>query len=220
MTQMNKHGLLEALQLYFIMGSVNCVIEPSQVLKEAIRGGITMFQYREKGDGALTGIEKIKLAITLRDLCHAVKIPFIVNDDIDLALFVDADGVHIGQKDDPIEAVREKIGNKRLGVSVHNLEEAIIAQEKGADYIGVGPIFPTKTKADTRAVRGVKILQTLKKAGISLPMVGIGGINGENAEKVMKAGADGIAVISAISLANNIERVTSELKRIVSGQNI
>jgi len=148
---MNEKALREALKLYFVMGSANCREEPAEVLKKAIAGGITMFQFREKRKGALTGAEKFALAEELHDICKKAGIPFIVDDDIPLALALNADGVHIGQEDEPIERAREKIGDRILGVSVHRAEEAQAAIEKGADYLGVGPIFPTKTKEDARA---------------------------------------------------------------------
>lgn len=195
--------LREMLKVYFIMGSTNCFKDPREVLAEAIDGGITMFQFREKGDGALTGVEKFNLAKDLQSLCRKNQIPFIVNDDIELALALDADGVHIGQEDEPASVVREKIGNKILGVSVHSMEEALAALKDGADYFGIGPVFPTKTKKDAKPSRGTTLIEELRRKGYSTPIVGIGGITTENASTVMAAGADGISVISAISHASS-----------------
>lgn len=198
------------LKLYFIAGSTNCFEDPVKVLEEAIRGGITIFQYREKGEGCLEKIEKLELGKNLQRLCLDNGIPFIVNDDIELALELDADGVHIGQEDEDTAQVRRKIGNKILGVSVHNLEEAEKAKLAGADYFGVGPIFPTATKKDTRAVQGTVFLEQLKDFGV--PIVGIGGINADNAGAVMAAGADGVSVITAISQAEDVKEAAVRLK--------
>lgn len=215
MKRMNEKALREALKLYFVMGSANCREEPAEVLKKAIAGGITMFQFREKGKGALTGAEKFALAEELHDICKKAGIPFIVDDDIPLALALNADGVHIGQEDEPIERAREKIGDRILGVSVHRAEEAKAAIEKGADYLGVGPIFPTKTKEDAQSAIGTGLIRKLRSEGYTIPMVGIGGIQLENAASVMEAGADGVAVISAISAAENVVRAAKTLKECV-----
>jgi len=197
-------NLRAALSVYFIMGSTNCLKDPVEVLKEAIAGGITLFQYREKGDGALTGADKYTLAKELQAICRAHHIPFIVNDDIELAVAIDADGVHIGQEDETVYAVREKIGDRRiLGVSVHSTEEAMTAISGCADYFGIGPVFPTKTKLDAKPSRGTILIEKLRKDGIDIPIVGIGGITVENAQSVVEAGADGVSVITAISHAES-----------------
>ena len=200
------------LKLYFIMGSSNCYKSPASVLKDAIAGGITLFQFREKGKDALTGDEKFTLAKELQTICKEHGIPFIVNDDIELAISIEADGVHIGQEDEPVHEVRKRIGDKILGVSVHTMEEAVTAIEAGADYFGVGPIFPTKTKEDAKPVQGVQHIQYFREKGITIPIVGIGGITAENALNVMNAGADGVSVITAISQATDIP-VAAQLLR-------
>ncbi|MBV7504546.1 thiamine phosphate synthase [Bacillus sp. sid0103] len=193
-----------ALRVYFIMGSTNCLKEPAEVLDEAISGGITLFQFREKGEGALTGSKKYALAKELQTICRKHQVPFIVNDDIELAVAIDADGVHIGQDDETVKAVREKIGTtKILGVSVHSTEEAMAAVQAGADYFGIGPVFPTKTKADAKPSRGTTLIEKLRKDGCETPIVGIGGITIENARSVMNAGADGVSLITAISQADS-----------------
>ncbi|MCF6139246.1 thiamine phosphate synthase [Pseudalkalibacillus berkeleyi] len=193
----------EALKLYLVMGSTNCPRPATDIVKEAIEGGITLFQYREKGEGCLKGDARHALATDLMNLCHGAGIPFIVNDDVQLALDVDADGVHIGQDDGSIEEVRRRIGSKWLGVSTHNVEEARLAVQAGADYIGVGPMFMTKTKADIQEVQGPSVIRMIRDYGIDIPIVGIGGIDVSNMHEVMVAGADGVAVISAISQAEN-----------------
>ncbi|MBB2479422.1 thiamine phosphate synthase [Bacillus sp. APMAM] len=212
MTRIDSDSLRDILKLYFIMGSTNCYKSPASVLKDAIAGGITLFQFREKGKDALTGDAKFALAKELQTICKEHGIPFIVNDNIDLAISLEADGVHIGQEDEPVDEVRKRIGDKILGVSVHTIEEALTAMEAGADYFGVGPIFPTKTKEDAKPVQGVQHIQHFREKGITIPMVGIGGITMENALKVMKAGADGVSVITAISKATDITKAAQRLR--------
>lgn len=209
-------NLREALKVYFIMGTANCRKDPVEVLKEAIAGGITFFQFREKGEGALIGEEKYALAKKLQSLCKEHRIPFIVNDDLELAIALDADGVHIGQEDEPAETVRNQIGaNKILGVSVHTPEEAEAALSAGADYFGIGPVYPTKTKADAKPSRGTALIEELRSQGIAVPIVGIGGITSENAATVVEAGADGVSVITAISLADSPHLAAKALRKSV-----
>lgn len=197
------------------MGSVNCKKSPFEVLTEAIDGGITLFQFREKGSGALVGEQKYEFAKQLQAICQKRGIPFIVNDDVELALAIDADGVHIGQDDEDARVVREKIGDKILGVSAHNLAEAQAAAAAGADYIGVGPIYPTKSKADAKQAQGPGMIRLLRDNGIDIPIVGIGGITAENASEVMNAGADGVSVISAIASAPSPLLATKQLVQTV-----
>jgi thiamine-phosphate pyrophosphorylase len=214
MTQINREKLRQFLKVYFIMGSVNCRKNPLQVLQEAIEGGITLFQFREKGKGALTGVAKFQLAQQLQKICQKNGVPFIVNDDIDLAIALDADGVHIGQEDETAEIVRERIGkHKILGVSVHTIEEAQKAVRDGADYLGLGPIFPTQTKEDAKAVQGTNLIVALRNLGMDIPIVGIGGITPENAKSVISAGADGVSVITAITHAPSITDAAALLRR-------
>jgi thiamine-phosphate pyrophosphorylase len=191
------------LRVYFIMGSNNCTRDPLQVVEEALKGGITLFQFREKGEGALQGEEYVAFAKKVQALCRAYEVPFIVNDDVELAVLLNADGVHVGQEDESIELVRAKMAGKIVGISAHNVEEAKLALEKGADYIGVGPVFPTLTKTDTRAVQGTTVIKSIRDEGLQIPIVGIGGITVENAPMVIEAGSDGVSVISAISLAED-----------------
>jgi len=213
MTRIKGEKIRDLLKVYFILGSTNCTKSPVQVLEEAIAGGITIFQFREKGYGSLKGVEKYELALNLQRICKAAGIPFIVNDDVDLALELDADGVHIGQEDEPVDNIREKIGDKILGVSAHTVEEARKAIEFGADYLGIGPIFPTKTKEDAKAVQGTSLIELLRKSQLDIPLVGIGGITVDNAHSVIQAGADGVSVITAISLAKEITKTTMELRK-------
>lgn len=217
---MKTSQLRENLSVYFIMGSTNCLKDPAEVLTEAIEGGITIFQFREKGEGALTGSAKLALAKELQGICRDHQIPFIVNDDIKLAIAIDADGVHIGQEDEPVKTVREKIGNKVLGVSVHSIEEAVTAIEQGADYFGIGPVFQTKTKADAKASRGTVLIEELRAEGYEIPIVGIGGITIDNASSVINAGADGVSVITAISHATSPLEAAQGLKNKVTKKGV
>ncbi|GAB7386734.1 thiamine phosphate synthase [Bacillaceae bacterium] len=212
-TRIDSQKMKELLKLYFIMGSVNVAEDPVQVLREAIDGGVTLFQFREKGRRALTGEAKWRLARRLQDVCRACGVPFIVNDDVELALRLDADGVHVGQEDEPVSRVREKIGGKILGVSAHNLEEAQTAIAQGADYLGVGPVFPTSTKEDAGAVQGPEGIRRLRENGITVPIVAIGGIAPDNVSSVIEAGADGIAVISAICQAPSAKEAARRLRK-------
>ncbi len=172
------------------------------MVEAAIRGGVTVVQYREK---AASTRRMIAEARELRQLCRAAGVPFIVNDRIDVALAVDADGVNVGQDDMPAPLARRLIGKGRiLGVSAGNVDEARRAEEEGADYIGASPVFATPTKPDAPAPMGVEGLRKLAGA-VSIPVVAIGGMNAQNARAVMLAGAAGLAVVSAIVGAQDVE---------------
>ncbi|WP_160034524.1 thiamine phosphate synthase [Paenibacillus sp. An7] len=212
MTRISSSRMKVLLQVYFVMGSQNCKKSPESTLTEALLGGITLFQFREKGPGSMSGVEGMKLALHLQQLCRKQGVPFIVNDDVDLALAIGADGVHIGQEDEEASKVRERIGDKILGVSAHTLEEARLAQDQGADYIGVGPIYPTNSKEDAYAVQGPEVIESMRAQDLDIPIVGIGGITALNAARVLEAGADGVAVISAISLADDIAESVKRLR--------
>jgi thiamine-phosphate pyrophosphorylase len=208
---------VELLKLYFIMGSQDCIKRtPEETLTLAIEGGITCFQYREKGTSSLGDIEKYRLGKKLRDLCGDHQIPFIVNDDLPLAIALDADGIHVGQDDEKASYARERMGpNKLLGVSTHTIAEGIQAVHDGADYLGIGPIYPTISKADTVKQQNPSVFTEFREAGISLPFVAIGGINSTNAAFVMKSGANGLAIISDICRAKDISEHSKRLRRIV-----
>lgn len=215
MTKAEQQRIKQQLSVYFIMGTANTTRQPLNVVKEAIQGGITMFQFREKGEKALQGEEKKQLARQIQALCQEANVPFIVNDDVQLAIDLDADGVHVGQEDTNAKDVRERIGNKILGVSTHNLDEVKQAMKDGADYVGMGPVYPTETKKDTRSVQGVSLITEVRRHGLQIPIVGIGGITYDNAAPVIQAGADGISIISAISQSADPKKVAEELKSLV-----
>ncbi|MCP3761805.1 thiamine phosphate synthase [Domibacillus sp. A3M-37] len=203
----------EQLAVYFIAGTPNCPKSIEQTLEEAIKGGITMFQFREKGEGALTGEAKKATALRLQLTCRQAGIPFIVNDDIELAVEIGADGVHIGQEDEAASIVRDKLKGGIVGVSVHTMEEFEGAIKDGADYVGTGPIYATATKTDTRPVAGISLICRMKERYPEFPVVGIGGITLENAGAVIKAGADGVSIITAISMADDPAAAAAFLKK-------
>lgn len=183
------------------------------VLEGALKGGITAFQLREKGEGAFEGEALKSLAKQCQALCESYKVPFIVNDDIELALEIDADGVHIGQQDGVVADVRAKIGpDKILGVSAHTLNDALAASEAGANYVGVGPIYETFTKLDADSVVGTELVHEVVRELPGLPVVGIGGISERKAGSVIHEGASGVAVISAITGAENSEEAARAIK--------
>ncbi|SER36846.1 thiamine-phosphate pyrophosphorylase [Gracilibacillus ureilyticus] len=201
----------ELLRVYFIMGSNNTTRDPLTVLEEALQGGITLFQFREKGKNALKGKAKLDLAIKMKRLCHAYNIPFIVNDEVDLALEAKADGIHIGQDDEPLIHVKKRCPENWIyGVSATNELEARHAVQDGADYIGVGPVYGTNTKEDAKQPIGLKGIAEIRSIAGELPIVAIGGIKLGHVFNIRKAGADGVSVISGISHAEKV-RQTAEL---------
>lgn len=166
-----------------------------EIVGAAIAGGVTVVQYREKSSSTRLMLEEAR---ALAALCRSKGIPFIVNDRLDLALAVDADGLHVGQDDMPVALARRLLGpGKILGVSVGSVEEARQARAEGADYLGASPVFDTPTKTDAPRALGLDGLRALA-AAIDLPIVAIGGINARNAAQILEAGASGLAVVSAI----------------------
>lgn len=194
----------ESLAVYFILGSQNVKDkDPLFVLEEALKGGISCFQFREKGYSTKSESEKYDLARQMKKLCHQYRVPFFVNDDLELAINLNADGIHVGQDDIPVNQIREIAPETmKIGLSTTSVEEAIEAARLGVDYIGVGPIFPTVTKSDAKAPISLSGIQKIRNAVSDIPIVAIGGIELTDVVSVRKAGADGVAVISAISLAD------------------
>lgn len=173
----------------------------SDAVEESINGGVTFVQIREKNLNAKAFEEE---ALQLKKICHRYGVPFVVNDNVDIALKIDADGVHVGQCDDEAADVRRRIGkNKILGVSAQTVEQAVLAEKNGADYLGVGAVFPTGSKADAENV-SIDTLRAICNA-VAIPVVAIGGITAENAEMLKNSGIYGIAVISAIYAENDIK---------------
>jgi len=203
--------LSRRLRKYFIMGSQNCDRNPTEVLKEAINGGITAFQYREKGAGSLKGIEKLELGKQLRHICQEHHVLFFINDDVDLVDSLNADGIHVGQDDMSVKDIRERFPDKIIGLSVSNSQEVEHSPLELVDYIGAGPVFATTTKEDAKTPVGIEWVKNLRNRFPLLPIVGIGGITVDNAHSVIEAGADGVSVISAITKAKNIKEAVHKL---------
>ncbi len=184
-----------------------------EIVEAAIAGGATVVQYREKGASTRRMVEEAR---ELRELCRRRRIPFIVNDRLDVALAVDADGIHVGQDDLPAVLARRLIGRRKLlGVSAESAEQAARAQADGADYIGASPVFATPTKPDAPPPLRLEGLRLLA-AAVSIPVVAIGGINRDNAAAMIEAGAAGIAVVSAIVSAEDVESAARALYAIVA----
>ena len=180
----------------------------TEAVEQAILGGCTMIQLREK---ELSSLEFYNQAVAVKQVTDKYHIPLIINDRIDIAMAVQATGVHIGQHDLPAAAVRKVIGeNMLLGVSASSIAEAIQAQQDGADYLGVGAMFPTGTKTDADSV-SMEELQKIR-AAVSLPIVVIGGINKGNAGRFKPMGIDGLAVVSALIAQSDIKSAAAELK--------
>lgn len=186
----------------------------TEAVEQAILGGCTMIQLREK---ELSSLKFYNQAVAVKQVTDKYHIPLIINDRIDIAMAVQAAGVHIGQHDLPAATVRKVIGeNMLLGVSASSISEAIQAQQDGADYLGVGAMFPTGTKTDADSV-SMEELQKIR-AAISLPIVVIGGINKGNAGRFKPMGIDGLAVVSAIIAQSDIKVAAAELKDLFCGK--
>jgi len=182
------------------------------ILKAAIQGGVSCVQLREKSCSTREFIEE---ALVIRALLAEHNIPLIINDRIDVAMAVKADGVHLGQQDMPCHMARELLPeNMVIGISAESLDDAIGAEKEGADYLGVSPIYATPTKTDTAIPLGLEGLRTIR-AEVDIPLVGIGGLNDHNAAEVIHNGADGVAVVSAIVAADDPETATRRLRNIV-----
>ena len=202
----------ELLKLYFICGTTTCQGKDLySVVEEALKGGITLFQFREKGKGALEGKEKVELAIKLQNLCKKYNVPFIVNDDIELALEIAADGVHVGQDDLGVDEIRKLMPDKIIGLSIGNEEELKQSKVKYVDYVGVGPVFVTQSKDDAGGAIGYEGLELMRKLLPTMPLVAIGGIQTQHIKDIMKTNVEGVSIISAISYSKNIEKTVQEM---------
>ncbi|NLW43878.1 MAG: thiamine phosphate synthase [Syntrophomonadaceae bacterium] len=164
-------------------------------VRRALEGGVTLLQVREK-DAASQ--EFFDIGLKLKEIAAEFNVPLIVNDRVDIALAIDADGVHVGSGDLPLEVVRRLLGPRKiLGYSVSNPQEARYGERNGADYLGAGPVYSTGSKKDASNPIGVEALRTIKQS-VNIPVVAIGGINASNLNEVKSTGVDGISVISAI----------------------
>lgn len=178
------------------------------VVKESLEGGVTFLQLREK---ELDEEHFLEEARELQKLCREYQVPFVINDNVDIAAAINADGVHVGQSDMEAGDVRAKLGpNKIIGVTAKTVEQAVLAQERGADYLGVGAVFHTDSKADAKEI-SFDTLKDICKA-VSIPVIAIGGITEENVRELAGSGICGIAVISAIYAQRDIKKAAENLK--------
>jgi thiamine-phosphate pyrophosphorylase len=181
-----------------------------EIVEEAIQGGATIIQYRAKDKA---GGQMIKEALALLKVTHRHQVPLIINDRIDVALAVDADGVHLGQEDIPCTLARKLMGpDKIIGISASSPATARQAEQNGANYLGVGAAFPTGTKADAGAAIGLEGLRTIRRI-VKIPVVAIGGINIDNAAATAATGVAGLAVVSAVVAAPDPKQAAATLKQ-------
>ena len=205
-----KRKLAESLLLYAVtdrhwLGKRSLY----DVVRESLDGGVTFLQLREKD---LDDANFFEEAVRLQQMAAEYGIPFVVNDNVDIALRMNADGVHVGQSDMEAGNVRALIGpDKILGVSAQTVEQAVLAESRGADYLGVGAVFPTGSKDDADSV-SLEMLKAICEA-VTIPVVAIGGITGDNTPKLAGSGICGIAVISAIYGSQDIYAATVSLKK-------
>ena len=186
---------------YFITDSALSRAGNISDVQQAESCGVRVVQYRNKNAETK---EMYKEALNLRKICKNAL--FLINDRIDIALAVDADGVHLGQTDMPYTAARRILGpDKTIGITVHNLSEALDAQKFGADYLGVSPIFPTATKPDAGKPAGIVLIEEIRSF-MDIPLIAIGGITLANAPEVIRAGADGLCAISAVVAKEDVRR--------------
>ena len=184
----------------------------AQQVEKSLKGGVTCLQLREK---ELSDAEFLKEALEIKKLCSSYSVPFIINDNVDIAIKCGADGIHVGQSDMAATNVRKLIGDGMiLGVSAQTVEQAILAEKMGADYLGVGAVFPTSTKLDADFVS----YDTLKAIcqSVSIPVVAIGGITQENLHLLKESGICGVALVSAIYASKDIEGTCKTLYKKIS----
>jgi thiamine-phosphate pyrophosphorylase len=182
-----------------------------EAVEEAIRGGVTLVQLREK---EISSREYLELAQKVKAVTDRYGVPLIINDRIDIALAADADGLHVGPEDLPVPIARKLLGEgKIIGASAATLAEARLCRDQGADYLGVGAVFPTATKENVERVSFAELEGI--KAGVDIPIVAIGGISEENVASVMKTGVDGVAVVTAIVAQADIRGAARRLSALI-----
>ena len=202
---------LEDVDFYLVTDSDSSKNGIFSDVENALKAGCKIVQYREKNKSTKDMIEEVR---QLKEICEGKAI-LLVNDRVDVALAAGADGVHIGQEDIPYETARLLLGmNKIIGLTVHNLEEAIEAEKLGVNYIGLAPIFKTDTKEDAREPIGTKMIETVRK-NVSLPIVAVGGINKHNVKDVIDSGADSVVSIYAVLNSDNVYNEVSEFVKII-----
>ena len=198
------------LSLYLVTDKSDDVEKFLNTIEEAIKGGVSVVQIREKTADTL---DFYNLALKVKEITTKYNVPLIINDRVDVALAVDADGVHVGQSDMPCEVTRNLIGeNKILGVSAATIPEAKKAEADGADYIGAGAVFPTSTKDDAPKITKKDLKEIVDS--INIPVVAIGGINHDNANELSDTGIAGLSVVSAIMSSDDPKKSSEELLKI------
>ena len=177
-------------------------------IEDALKGGGTMVQLREKKMGEASFVEE---AIQVRDLCHKYNVPLVINDNVDVALKSGADGVHVGIEDVPVAEIRKRVpADFIIGATCKTVEQAKVAEAAGADYMGVGAVFPSPTKTNAVRITNEQLREIV--SCVSIPAVAIGGISYDNVYEIKGSGVSGVAVVSAIFGAENIEKATTLLK--------
>jgi len=208
------------LQRYAIAGPQNFKNmnrdDALQSMNNIIASGITMFQYRDKGTIWLNQVDRQEYVQALRNTALKYEVPFIINDDVALAVLVHADGVHVGQKDESIDIVKQQLSDDMiLGLSINNLAEMQQVSDNRIDYLGLGPIYPTQSKSDASEAIGIDaISEYLGVNKLGLPIVGIGGITLDNMSELKKAGLDGVSVISLLTESKHPEQMVQEMKEV------
>ncbi|WP_350301831.1 thiamine phosphate synthase [Peribacillus frigoritolerans] len=199
------------LSLYLVTEESIGIEELTKIIAESVSGGVSIVQLREKNNSSLSFYNK---ASALKQLLNELSIPLIINDRVDIALAVAADGIHIGQDDLPLPVVKKMVPEDMIvGVSVSTLEEALEAERNGADYIGVGSVFPTKTKQDA-TLMAIGDLEEICRS-VSIPAVAIGGITADNISALSASGLSGTAVVSAIMNAESPKTASESLLKII-----
>ena len=198
------------LSLYLVTDNSDNEKKFLKTIEEGIKGGVTVVQIREKTADTL---DFYNLALKVKEITSKYNVPLIINDRVDVALAIDADGVHVGQSDMPCDVTRKLIGeDKILGISAATIDEAKKAQKDGADYIGTGAVFPTSTKEDASSVTKEELKKIVES--IDIPVVAIGGINLKNASQLNDTGIAGLSVVSAIMSSENPKKTSQELLKI------
>jgi thiamine-phosphate pyrophosphorylase len=198
------------LSLYLVTDKSDDVEKFLKTIEEGIKGGVSVVQIREKTADTL---DFYNLALKVKEITEKHDVPLIINDRVDVALAVDADGVHVGQSDMPCDVTRALVGhNKIVGVSAATIEEAKKAEKDGADYIGAGAVFPTATKDDAPKITKKDLKEIVDS--IDIPVVAIGGINMNNAHELNDTGIAGLSVVSAIMSSQNPKKSSEELLKI------
>lgn len=203
------------LSLYLVTNNSEDEEKFLNIIEESLKGGVSVVQLREKKAETL---DFYNLALKVKEITQKYNVPLIINDRIDIALAIDADGVHVGQSDMPAKTARSMIGeDKILGVSAANIKEAKKAQRDSADYIGVGAVYPTNTKDDATSVPKKELKEIVKS--VDIPVVAIGGITQENAHELNDCVIDGLSVVSAIMEAKNPKIASKNLLKEFKAKN-